>query len=79
MVKIHLHFSGTKISFLGKSFKSIPIWCQKQGIKFVKCIWAINPSGMRDMETGVAPFKPAGPCVFSEVLISILKASSPTV
>ena len=22
---------------------------------FVKCIWAINPSGIRDMETGTAP------------------------
>ena len=31
---------------------------------FAKCILAINPSGMRDMETGVPPLKPAGPCVF---------------
>ena len=28
---------------------------------FVKCILAVNPSGMRDMETGVPPLKPAGP------------------
>ena len=28
---------------------------------FVKSILAVNPSGMRDMETGVPPLKPAGP------------------
>ena len=28
---------------------------------FVKCILAINPSGIRDMETVVAPLEPAGP------------------
>ena len=31
---------------------------------FVKSILAVNPSGMRDMETGVPPLKPAGPGVF---------------
>ena len=30
---------------------------------FVKSILAVNPSGMRDMETGVPPLKPAGPGV----------------
>ena len=31
---------------------------------FRKSILAVNPSGMRDMETGVPPLKPAGPGVF---------------
>ena len=32
--------------------------------KLPKSILAINPSGIRDMETGVPPLKPAGPGVF---------------